>query len=594
VCSVDVATPLELRAIDARVEQAMLAWRSSFKDTNSTADQRARSCVRVGIDRSVVEGRDGYRLEVHHDGIDVVGGSHAGCFYAIQTLRQLSRYEAGEVPSCTIVDWPDFCTRGLLHDVTRGKVPTLDTLKLIVDRLATLKANQLQLNIEHTFVFAFDETICSPDEGLTPDEIRELDKYAHDRFIELVPALATLGHMGRILSMPKYRHLAEVEAVKTWLEMSWPQRVRGLTLDCLSCEAQELTARMWSDVLDTFSSPVVNICGDEPWDLGEGKNRGRLAADPRTKGRAYIDHLRRTHDLCAARGRRTQYWSDVVRNHPDLFQELPRGSTVLYWGYDDSADYDGTATFVDAGLDTFVCPGTSGWKRIINAMRLAERNIAAFAAAGAECGATGLLNTDWGDHGHFNQLACSWHGIALGASLGWRTDHPIGEAFDQCFARRILNTDDATGVRMLRNASALADRFETWRLFWMPLHDVGDELSRITQEEANEARRHAEAFRSWVSALNPEGEDTARDFRELDVACGFVSLFADKVAMAPRWRSTHRDSDADSASDWAERVADAATVYGECWHARNKACGVNDVLKTLTDAADDLRNRGSS
>ena len=81
----------------------------------------------------------------------------------------------------------------LLHDVTRGKVATLATLKLLVDRLSQLKANQLQLYIEYAFVFSFDEEICGADEGLTPDEVRELGAYCQERFIDLVPAVASPG-----------------------------------------------------------------------------------------------------------------------------------------------------------------------------------------------------------------------------------------------------------------------------------------------------------------------------------------------------------------------------------------------------------------
>ncbi|MHC4697418.1 MAG: glycoside hydrolase family 20 zincin-like fold domain-containing protein, partial [Planctomycetota bacterium] len=331
VCVVGPDAVIDLQVDDPRLERALLDWRLACIGA-------ARPRVRVVVDGAAVRHRDAYRLAVRPDHIDIVGGSAAGCFHAIQTVRQLSRHGpvAGGVPCCTVIDWPDYTTRGLLHDVTRGKVPTLDTLELLVDRLAELKANQLQLYIEHAFVFSFDPAICGPDEGLTPDEVRELDRYCRDRFIDLVPALATFGHMGRILSMPRYRHLAEVEAIEAWSATTWPERMRGLTLDCMNPEAHRLIGHMWSDILDAFSSSVVNICGDEPHDLGKGRNRDHRTG-PRALARAkspvggcgaentesfptdaigalYLGQIRRTHDICTARGRRTQFWSDVVRN----------------------------------------------------------------------------------------------------------------------------------------------------------------------------------------------------------------------------------------------------------------------------------------
>lgn len=588
VCRLRPDTPLEVRCDDPRVDRAAERWRASLDPPK--AEKPAALCtLRIAVDRTQIPHRNGYRLNIRSDGIELVGGSSAGCFYGLQTLAQLSNTEHAEVPCCTIVDWPDFDTRGVLHDVTRGKVPTLDTLKLLVDRLAQLKVNQLQLYIEHAFVFSFDPEICEPHEGLTPDEVRELDDYCRERFIDLVPALATFGHMGRILSMPKYRHLAEVESTKSWCEMTWPERMRGLTLDCRNPEAHQLVERMWSDVLDAFSAPIVNICGDEPWDLGQGKNRERFVRCG--KGEPYVEHIRRIHDICSARGRRTQVWSDVVRDYPDLLDRLPRDLTLLHWGYDDQADYDGTGTFVEAGLDTFVCPGTQGWKRIINAVDLAERNIAAFATAGHNHGARGLINADWGDHGHFNSLACSWHGIALGAALAWNADHPTAEAFDERFARVMLGVDDPAGVRLLRKASRVADRCETWRLLWIPLCAVCKDPSLPTRDEAAEAGYSAHEFQCWCERFRGSDSPDPHDLAELSLACRFTELFTEKIAFAHRATSPPTESQFvdEERHAWGEKLMEAARAYAECWRARNKPSGLDDILRALTHASDDVR-----
>jgi len=532
--------------------------------------------IRIVVDRKCVSHAHGYRLTVCTNGVELLGGSPAGCFYGLQTLTQLTGFASGEVPCCVIDDFPDFTTRGLLHDVTRGKVPTLDTLKTIADRLAALKVNQFQLYIEHAFTFAFDSDICGPDDGLTPDEIRELDAYCRERFIDLVPAVATLGHMGRILSMPRYRHLAEVEPTMSWHEMAWPERARGFTLDIMNPDSHALVERIWSEILDAFTSPKVNICGDEPWDLGKGKNRERFA--PTGTGPPYIDHILRIHALCAARGRRTQAWSDVVRNHSHLFDRLPNELTVLHWGYDDKTDYEGTRLFTDAGLDTIVCPGTSGWKRILNAMDQAERNIAAFAAAGRKHGASGLLNTDWGDHGHFNSLACSWHGIALGAALAWNVEQPTGPAFDDRFAPIVLGIPDAEVIPALRQASAIAERCETWRILWQPLQQIRDDATLPTAEDAECAAESAcNAIRHFASLTSSDAIDP-RDVAELTLACRFTGLFAEKILFARQSGQT----------DFADRLTAAGLAYADSWRARNKPSGLRDILDALRFVANDM------
>ncbi len=584
-CPVGPDIRLELRVDDARLERAVLRWRAGL-----CTDARQRPAVlRVAVDRSTTTHPQGYRLEIRPDRIELVGGTPAGCFHGLQTLTQLCALLPGGVPFCTVVDHPDFAARGLLHDITRGKVPTLKTLEGLVDRVVALKLNQLQLYIEHAFVFPFDDRICGPDDGLTPDEVRELDEYCRERFIDLVPALATFGHMGRILSMPKYRHLAEVEATETWGEMTWPQRARGLTLDCTNPDAHRLVARMWSDVLDAFSSPVVNICGDEPWDLGKGKNLERFGRSG--IGQPYIEHIRRTHAVCSARGRRTQLWSDVIVNHPELLDCLPRDSTVLHWGYDDAADCENAGGFVAAGSDTFVCPGTSGWKRIINAMDRAERNIAAFAGAGQRHCATGLLNTDWGDHGHFNPLACSWHGIALGAALGWRADHPTGTEFDERFSRTALGSDDRSGVALLRKASRIADRCETWRMLWTPLESVCDDPTLPDREHMESARQSANELRKWCERTITANGGDVRDLTELAIAARFTELFAEKMAIAHQLMECAKDSGSvpNQRRAWADELPAAAAAYADCWRARNKPSGLDDVLQALSVAAQDVR-----
>ena len=99
-----------------------------------------------------------YRLTINPAGITLVAVAPRGLFYAVQTLRQLVRLHGQEVlvtglPAMTIHDWPALPYRGLMLDVSRGKVPTLATLRDLVAELSHYKINVLQLYTEHTFQF---------------------------------------------------------------------------------------------------------------------------------------------------------------------------------------------------------------------------------------------------------------------------------------------------------------------------------------------------------------------------------------------------------------------------------------------------------
>ena len=95
---------------------------------------------------------EAYRIEVDERGAELVGAGPAGLRWAVETLAQLADAR-GRVPCCEIEDAPDLPLRGIMLDVSRGKVPTLETLCGVVDNCARLKLNVLMLYVEHTFRF---------------------------------------------------------------------------------------------------------------------------------------------------------------------------------------------------------------------------------------------------------------------------------------------------------------------------------------------------------------------------------------------------------------------------------------------------------
>lgn len=621
VCHRPGPVRIECRVADARVQRE--AERILHFDTQRRRDAGSRApglTLKLVCDPGAGTCPEAHHISILPDRIEVAGVSAAGCFLALQTLRQLLALHPEALPCAVITDAPAFPLRGLLYDVTRGKVPNVATIKSLVDRLAALKCNQLQQYIEHAFTFAFDPDICDAGHGLTPDEIREVDAYAHERFITLVPAVATMGHMGRILTLPQYRHLAEIEPTQTWEQMSWPQRARGFTLDVLNPESMRLVERIWGDILDAFSSPVVNICGDEPHDLGRGRNAARL--DEAGRASAYVRRIAETCRFVESRGRSAQMWSDVLVQHletlsqarieagfqdarqvgdlPDRKQlgellhplgDLPRDVTVLHWGYDQGARYDMTRRFVEAGFPTVVCPGTTGWKRILNAIGLAERNIVSFARAGLEAGATGLLNTDWGDHGHFNAPGCSAHGVALGAACGWSgAREPGGTDFDRRFARWILAAEDVEVVALLRQTAAVADACETWTLLRTPLDKMPAGANLASMEAWQRTREAAEALIARLDDIlcqrrapiqdalgAPPGHGDARDLR---IAAECSRVLAEKMlAQTARTHSSGRGS------SWASDLAAVGNTYLANASAAFKAAGLRDIALALQAVA---------
>ena len=149
------------------------------------------------------EDSEEYRIFVEKDRIILEGRSASALFWAIQTLLQIISLNGQEIPCLQITDFPDFRHRGFYHDVTRGKVPKLSTLKSLIEKLAYYKINELQLYVEHSFAFRNIPELWGGRDPLTSEEILELDHYSKRFHIDLIPSLASFGHLYELLRLKR-------------------------------------------------------------------------------------------------------------------------------------------------------------------------------------------------------------------------------------------------------------------------------------------------------------------------------------------------------------------------------------------------------
>lgn len=372
----------------------------------------------LGVVPSATPHPEGYELTITPEGLNVVAGEPAGAFYAVATLIQLLAQYRRELPGLHITDWPDFPNRGVMLDISRDKVPTMETLYDLVDMVASWKVNQLQLYTEHTFAYRNHPEVWAAASPITGEEILALDAYCRERFIELVPNQNSFGHMKRWLIHSSYRDLAEME--EGWFETPW----RGFKLEApfslcpIDERSIELVRGLYDELLPHFSSRQFNVGCDETFDVGQG--RSEMAVKELGAGRVYLDFLQNIYREVQAHGRTMQFWGDIIVNHPDLVSELPHDVIALEWGYEaDHPFAQNGAVFAQSGAPFYVCPGTSSWNAIAGRTDNAMGNLLNAAENGLHHGAAGFLNTDWGDNGHWQPLPVSYLGFAYGAALSW-------------------------------------------------------------------------------------------------------------------------------------------------------------------------------
>jgi hexosaminidase len=360
----------------------------------------------------------GYTLDIRTGIIAIEYSTRQGLYYSLVSLKVLKQNYSGAIPCIFIKDFPDLEFRGLMLDISRDKVPTLETLKGIVQLLADLKYNHFELYIEG-FSFAypsFKNLWEGKETPITAEEIRELDTFCKSRFIDLVPNQNLFGHMMSWLATDEFKDLAECpRGYKMFGLMS----MKG-TIDPSDPRSIELVKKMTNDLLPNFTSDYYNVNLDEPFELGKGKNKELVKK--KGEGQVYLDYALKIHEIAKSKNKKMLMWGDIVIKHPDLIPLIPKDITVLDWGYESIYPYERHCKMLQsAGLNYMVCPGTNSWTSITGRTDNMFATIESATANGYKYGAKGMLITDWGDLGHWQYLPVSYAGYTVGGALSWNS-----------------------------------------------------------------------------------------------------------------------------------------------------------------------------
>jgi hexosaminidase len=254
----------------------------------------AKGSVFMTLD-TAIENDEGYELTVTHKKVIVRGGSAAGLFYAVQTMRQIMPTELESpsiverlvltIPACEIKDEPRFGYRGMHLDVGRHMFP-IAYIKRYIDMIALHKMNRFHWHLtedqgwrieiskypnltttgayrKETLVghggrkpFEFDG---KPYGGFyTKDEVKEIVEYARSKFITVIPEIEMPGHaMAALASYPELGCTGGPYEVQT----------RWGVFDDVYCAGKEETFSFLEDVLtevmELFPSEYIHIGGDE-------------------------------------------------------------------------------------------------------------------------------------------------------------------------------------------------------------------------------------------------------------------------------------------------------------------------------------------
>jgi hypothetical protein len=620
--------PLDLRPPPGFESAALERLRAEFERRGLALGAGGRA-IELVLDGSSGHPREGYALTVEPERVRIVASKGVGLNHGMRTLTQLVRCAEREwvtdgpeqrrgplaLPALAIEDSPAFERRGVMLDVSRDRVPRMDYLFALVERLAEWKLNELQLYFEHAFAYRGHERVWRGVDPFTHDEVRALDAHCKVNGIELVPNQQSLGHLHHWLKHPEYRHLAEVpEGILHPFLGAGETHAEPFSLCPTDPRSLEFLAGLYDELLPCFSSRDFNVGLDETIDLGPGRSAAAIRESG--AGRVYLDFLRSVHGLVSARGKRMQFWADILLHHPELVPEVPKDAVAMLWGYEHDHPFEQeTRTLAEAGLPFYVCPGTSSWQSIGGRLDNMVANVRSAAKWGAARGAKGLLVSDWGDRGHLQPPCTSWYGFALAGDLAWNPSSWSEErALDSVIERHLgilspfhfihrgalldLSRADRFCETPVRNASPLSVLLTKFDAPFPP-----PELQELHAHKLSHVDEFLEA--TMARAKEPPGflDGTARTFpraevraarllqREIQWAAGLLR-FSCALGFARLQAGDGRDLaglQTRARGELQEKLAPLVTEHRSLWLERSRPGGLERSARWLERILEALR-----
>ncbi|MBR6917153.1 MAG: beta-N-acetylhexosaminidase [Clostridia bacterium] len=519
---------------------------------------------------------EAYMLTIENDTITLTSDGAAGAFYGIQTLRQIVKENGEKLPCCAIDDEPEFAFRGFYHDVSRGRVNTLAKLEHIADVLSYFKISSLQLYMEDAFLFKEYEGLRNENDALTPCEISELERYCHDRFIELIPTLSTFGHLFTLLQSEKYNYISELSDHKLvmnyWMERQWHH-----TVDVYNPDTIKVIGSMIEQYMPLFRSKYFNICCDETLDLCKGRNEGR------DKGEAFFHHVDQLIALVKSHGKTVMMCGDECMARPELTKEhVPDDTVVVNWCYRKEVNEWIPKFFSELGFRQVCSTATDAWDAFIEDIDISVGNITSFSKHAKKYNALGILNTSWGDFGHVCPFNGNLFGTMFGAEKSWNVDGAIDEEFEKAASILLYDVREFNVVDTLR-ALGKAAVSGNWTRFVMRHSDncINSKNTELTYGEgltAKDAIANIDVCKKEAGRLKALKRDDGV-ITDLVIAAEGTALM-NRLALYVNGVEGYTNADAlqSDFNEWLER-------YSAAWLREDKPSElwrVQDFVKQIT------------
>lgn len=243
------------------------------------------NCINLVVDHTTTSSPEGYRINVGKGNITLVGSSEAGIFYGIQMLRKsmpVTKQKEISFPAVQIVDEPQFRYRGMHLDVGRHFFST-DFIKKYIDIIALHNLNTFHWHLTEDQGWRIEikkypklteigskrkESLLNDGSGkfdgkpyggfYTQEEVRDIIKYAEERYITIIPEIDLPGHITSALAA-----YPEIGCTGGPYEVATTYGVHKEVLCVGNEQSLRFAKDVLSEIIDLFPSHYIHVGGDE-------------------------------------------------------------------------------------------------------------------------------------------------------------------------------------------------------------------------------------------------------------------------------------------------------------------------------------------
>lgn len=294
----------------------------------------------------------------------------------------------------------DLC---LMVDCSRNAVRNVETVKKTIRNLAMLGYNSLMLYTEDTYEVDGEPMFGYLRGRYTKSELKELNDYALELGIELIPCIQTLAHLNQL------------------------QRYAYSHFKCFDCfdillvgeeRTYDLIDKMFKTLSECYTSKKIHVGMDEAWLLGRGVYQDRNGCISQFE--VIMSHLTKVCELAEKYGFKPIIWSDMfyrlaekddsckdkrgnLKFTKEIINKVPQNLSLCHWDYHNvkAKDYyDKLKLHLQFNNHIWFAGGTTECNRGF-IPHLKYSNIVSTAAikAAKKYKIKSLMETVWGDNG---------------------------------------------------------------------------------------------------------------------------------------------------------------------------------------------------